>query len=180
MLLGQGEAGKSTLRKQFQLYYASQALDIERPAWRPVVFFNVIKAIRMIFDELDYQLALAESALEDDRAQTELLNIRRNLLPLVAIEDALASELSGGVSITGGRPGVYVRTGWQALVTPNLNWPSAGSRKSLTSHTRAHEVTNLAASTLADALTEVEALWKYPSVKTLMQLRKLRLDESAP
>jgi hypothetical protein len=180
MLLGQGEAGKSTLRKQFQLYYESQALDIERPSWRPVVFFNVIKAIRMIFDELDYQLALSESVLEDDRIQTDLLNIRRNLLPLVAIEDPLASELSGGVSISGGRPGVYVRTGWQALVTPNLNWPNADSRKPLTSHSRVHEVTNLAARTLADALNEVEALWKYPSVRTLMKLRKLRLDESAP
>lgn len=180
MLLGQGEAGKSTLRKQFQLYYASQTLDIERPSWRPVVFFNIIKAIRMIFDELEYQLASAESTQEDDRVRAELADIRRNLLPLVAIEDTLASEISGGVSISGGRSGVYVRTGWQALITPNLNWQSADSRQPLTSHNRAHEVTNIAATTLVEALNEVEALWKHPYVKTLMQLRKLRLDESAP
>jgi hypothetical protein len=29
--------GKSTLQKQFQLYYASSTLDYERPSWRPVV-----------------------------------------------------------------------------------------------------------------------------------------------
>ncbi len=54
MLLGQAESGKSTLQKQFQLYYASQSLDQELPAWRPVVYFNVIKAVRTILEELDY------------------------------------------------------------------------------------------------------------------------------
>lgn len=54
MLLGQAESGKSTLQKQFQLYYASQTLDKERPTWRPIVYFNILKAIRMILSEVDY------------------------------------------------------------------------------------------------------------------------------
>jgi G-protein alpha subunit len=180
MLLGQGEAGKSTLRKQFQLYYTSDALDAEKPSWKPVVLFNIIKAIRMIFDELDYQLAFPESSPEDDLVRAEISKIRRNLLPLVAIEDTLASELSGGVSISGCRSGVCVRTGWQALVTPNLNWSGSENRKLLASNSKVCEVANLAAKTLAGGLNEVRLLWNHPYVKKLMELRKLRLEESAP
>ena len=32
MLLGQAESGKSTLQKQFQLFYASKSLDSEKPS----------------------------------------------------------------------------------------------------------------------------------------------------
>ena len=53
MLLGQAESGKSTLQKQFQLYYSSSTLEKERPSWRPIVYFNVLKAVRMILDELE-------------------------------------------------------------------------------------------------------------------------------
>ena len=53
MLLGQAESGKSTLQKQFQLYYASHSLDRERPLWRPIVYSNILKALRMLMDELD-------------------------------------------------------------------------------------------------------------------------------
>ena len=58
MLLGQAESGKSTLQKQFQLYYSSATLERERPAWRPIVFFNVLKAVRMVLDELEWEYGL--------------------------------------------------------------------------------------------------------------------------
>ena len=45
MLLGQAESGKSTLQKQMQLYYSSQTLDKEKPSWKPIVFFNLLKAL---------------------------------------------------------------------------------------------------------------------------------------
>ncbi|PPQ81965.1 hypothetical protein CVT24_008999, partial [Panaeolus cyanescens] len=48
--------GKSTLQKQFQLYYASKTLDLERRSWTPVVYFNVIKALRMIFAEVEMEM----------------------------------------------------------------------------------------------------------------------------
>ena len=61
MLLGQAESGKSILQKRFQLYYTSQTLDKERPAWRPVVYLNTIKAGRVILEELDYEFSQSPS-----------------------------------------------------------------------------------------------------------------------
>ncbi|KAH7916602.1 guanine nucleotide binding protein, alpha subunit [Hygrophoropsis aurantiaca] len=192
MLLGQAESGKSTLQKQFQLYYASQALDHERPLWRPVVYFNIIKAVRMILDELDFELsnlsldqtiegeALVHALAPLGNVSSELSRMRSKLLPLVAMEDSLASELNNGVSITGNRSGVYVRAGWQALVTPlspnrSRTLPGSGGPPPAVAH-----VTNLASRTLLAAQNEVDELWKHPAVRILVNNRRVRLDESAP
>ena len=285
MLLGQAESGKSTLQKQFQLYYASNTLERERPAWRPVVYFNVIKAVRMILEELDFTLAQGwqpppvsgvgtgssghsrehsrsrgqiqqhqhqlapspltgsprgspphhayanspitpsspytpsaniasgsgsgtSSTLTPHTAVTwpsDLSTLRTKLLPLVAVEDALASDLSGGVTVAGGRTGVFVRAGWQALVAPALNLNRAwgrvtnnnnanntnnNSNNDLTSSIGLGELGNvgsvggppvndLVARMLAATKEEVETLWRHPNVRTLVKYRKLRLEESA-
>lgn len=185
MLLGQAESGKSTLQKQFQLYYASQTLDRERPSWRPIVFFNVIKAVRTILEELEMEFTNNQT----DNSFSSLINlgpnwpdeigrIRTKLLPLITIEDNLASELSNGVSVAGGRSGVYVRAGWQALVTPTRSWPLSDIRNSL-ANAKAGVMANMAARQLHDTKYDVERLWRHPAVKALLRLRKLRLDESA-
>lgn len=230
MLLGQAESGKSTLQKQFQLYYASHSLDKERPAWRPVVYFNIIKAVRMILEELDYEFSQSPSQARPQLAsappplppmsetargklpavpgsgaafkvggpgssgtnnysspngsasnasggwQEDLAQLRTKLLPLVAVEDALARDLSGGVTVAGGRPGVYVRSGWQALVSPmaSRGWHGMGNGSS-----GGPPVNDLVARMLAATKDEVSALWKHPSVRSLMKHRKLRLEESA-
>lgn len=190
MLLGQAESGKSTLQKQFQLFYASQTLDHERPSWRPVVYFNVIKAIRVILDELESEGALSppsESISENPSVIQIGLpistgDLRAKLLPLVAIEDTLASNLNGGVSIAGGRTGVYVRAGWQALVMPTRSYelPDLRNASFDAKATAVAQVTDLAARTLASLLEEIEDLWQHPAVRRLLQLRKLFLDEAAP
>ncbi|KAG9316821.1 G-protein alpha subunit-domain-containing protein [Chiua virens] len=173
MLLGQAESGKSTLQKQFQLYYAHQALEHARPLWRPVVYFNIIKAVRMILDELDHELAnIASDDSTEGQAVAHALaplgdvsadvsQLRSKLVALISIEDSLASELSGGVSVTGGRTGVRA--------VPATGGPSPGV---------AH-VTNLAARTLNSTQDEVDELWKHPAVRILVDNRRIRLDESA-
>ena len=282
MLLGQAESGKSTLQKQFQLYYASSQLDKERPAWRPVVHFNIIKAVRMILEELDYEFTqtptnanttttatttttrsqpvpplpplppmsatargklpaipgsgaaytAARAAAANGGAgyasntntngsgyesssnsshnnhnggggwQDDLAQLRTKLLPLVAVEDALARDLSGGVSVTGvsGRSGVFVRSGWQALVAPvsvrgwfgngggnnnsnlnsngNGNGNQNGNGNAGASGGGPH-VNDLVARMLAATKEEVAALWRHPNVRSIIRSRKLRLDESA-
>ncbi|EGO25997.1 hypothetical protein SERLADRAFT_466917 [Serpula lacrymans var. lacrymans S7.9] len=188
MLLGQAESGKSTLQKQFQLYYAYQTLDRERPSWRPVVYFNVIKAVRMILDEVDYELASAANEVPIAHALAPLGNIvgeiaqlRSKLLPLVAIEDSLASELSGGISLSGGKTGAFVRAGWQGLVLPSRSRSYTDSRNASDPKAAANSahVTNLASRTLATAHDDIDELWKHPAVRVLLNNRKLRLDESA-
>ncbi|KAI5118923.1 hypothetical protein M0805_003747 [Coniferiporia weirii] len=253
MLLGQAESGKSTLQKQFQLYYASHSLEKERPAWRPVVYFNIIKAVRMILEELDYEFSQSPSQARPQLASTpplppmsstargklpaipgaagnyagastrahghafagpggngaasggasgsvshgsanggwqeDLAQLRTKLLPLVAVEDALARDLSGGVAVTGagGRTGVFVRTGWQALVAPVTGrvWPSGwgggggGATAGQVNNAGGPPVNDLVARMLAATKEEVAALWRHPSVRTLLKYRKLRLEESA-
>jgi hypothetical protein len=185
MLLGQAESGKSTLQKQFQLYYASQTLDHEKPSWRPVVYLNTIKAIRMILEEVEHayqstsDLPFENDVRDDtlDHGYGEIMQLRHKLLPLVVIEESLASQLSGGVSIGGGRRGTFVRAGWQALVTPDRTWPTSDIRNSTATLTAA---VNLAAKTLAASCKDIELLWRHSFVKALLNLGRLRLDESAP
>lgn len=202
MLLGQAESGKSTLQKQFQLYYASKTLDRERPSWRPIVYTNILRALRSIFDALDLPsvpvdsdpLSAATSSSSsysssagltgapgptvpgDSQWSSELMQLRTKLLPLVASEDALAAELSGGVRVGGGKNGVYVRAGWQALITPSRAWPVSDVRAVAG---RPTVVTNLVGKTLGDVQDEVTALWSHPSVRKLVSSNKLRLEESA-
>ena len=222
MLLGQAESGKSTLQKQFQLYYSSQTLENERPSWRPIVYFNILRAIRMILDELDWEYGLVSgsgdplsssssapslapapstshsgshsggsgsgsgSSTYQSRAAAnpawfpELALLRNKLLPLVASEDALGAELSGGITVSGGRTGVYVRAGWQALNSASRSWPLAedyGRAGAMT--LRQSAVTNIVAKTLAAVMDEIEGLWWHPGVQGLLRGNKLKLEEYA-
>jgi len=182
MLLGQAESGKSTLQKQFQLYYASQTLDHERPSWKPVVHFNIVRALRMILDELDYELSRIDELPEDDAdadpsynphaIANEIAHFRATLLPLVAIEASLASELNGGVSVSGGRAGVFVRSGWLSA--------QAGRSSAARREPNPRVVAKLAARTLLQFRDEVDALWHHAAVRRLLKLNRLRLEESAP
>ncbi|KZT22584.1 G-protein alpha subunit [Neolentinus lepideus HHB14362 ss-1] len=187
MLLGQAESGKSTLQKQFQLHYASSSFDGERPSWTPIVYFNIIKAVRMIIEELDYEFMgdapLSNSSPSSSPPSTAgsdwrvgLAELRTKVLPLVAIEDSLASELSGGITLAGGKSGVYVRSGWQALVTPQRSWPLSDIRNTASANIPA--VTNLAARTLVETAYHIQDLWNHAAVRVLIRRRKLRLEES--
>ncbi|KAF9443190.1 G-alpha-domain-containing protein [Macrolepiota fuliginosa MF-IS2] len=176
MLLGQAESGKSTLRKQFQICYASKSLEGERPCWKPVVYFNITKAVRLIFNELEYQFSEHGHTLEAPKAvQQQISELRNKLLPLIALEDSLASHLNGGVTIGSGGRGAFVRSGWQALV----GGPSQSDVKTVEAAARVAEVSILAAKTLGSSLSDVQTLWAHPTVKLLVHDRKVRLEDSA-
>ncbi|TCD64088.1 hypothetical protein EIP91_004560 [Steccherinum ochraceum] len=50
LILGQSESGKSTILKQFQLFYAPQAFRVEAEAWRAVIHLNLVRSINLILD----------------------------------------------------------------------------------------------------------------------------------
>ncbi|KAF5346694.1 hypothetical protein D9756_010364 [Leucocoprinus leucothites] len=180
MLLGQAESGKSTLQKQFQIYYAKKSLDGERPCWKPVVYFNIIKAVRLVFNELEYQFSTQgrENTEAPKAIQDQIAELRTKLLPLTALEELLASHLSGGATIgTGGRTGAFVRTGWQSLVGGRGS--SSNDVKATQALARTAEVSSIAAKYLANSVKDVQALWAHPSVKLLLHNQKVRLEDSA-
>ncbi|KAJ7233977.1 G-protein alpha subunit [Mycena rebaudengoi] len=173
MLLGQADSGKSTLRKQFQLYYSSHTLDIERPSWRIVVYANLIKAVRTILEELDYQFSLSleeypcpsdGSGPTDVAAQNEIIELRRQLLPLISLEGSLSSELSGGLPLVRNRRGSLFPA-YQGLFTR----ASIGQAGDFRDSPQVAIATNRAGQTLGAVLDVVAALWKH---------RSLRMDES--
>lgn len=153
-----------------------------------------------MLDEIDYELAQPESNEEieevdsdepgpsrnhhsKDDLQPQLIRpsaaeahtlslLRTRLLPLVALHDSLASELSGGVSFTKGLTGVFVRAGWQGLLQGNRG-PATGGRGG-------GVVAALAAKALDSAREDIEALWVHGIVRQMVKLRRLRLEESAP
>lgn len=178
-LISRNPTGKSTLQKQFQIYYAFKSLERERPCWKPVVFFNIIKALRVIFNELEYRFSeYGNQSLEAPLAvQNQLSELRTKLLPLISMEDSLASQLNGGVTIgSGGQTGAFVRSGWQTLV----GGTSESDVQVAEAVARTVEVSTLTAKTLASSLSDIQTLWRHPTVKLLFQDRKVRLEESAP
>ncbi|KAK7001352.1 guanine nucleotide binding protein, alpha subunit [Favolaschia claudopus] len=182
MLLGQAESGKSTLQKQFQLYHASHTLELERPSWRIVVYANLIKAVRTILEEFDYEfyLSLDEYPLPpegsgptDVSSQNEIVGLRRNLLPLISLEDSLLSELSDGVSFVGHRRSTLFPPR-RGMFTRSGSRPVTDLRHSTSTTVAA----NRAAQVLEMTADYIDALWKHRSVKHLLRARKLRLEES--
>lgn len=160
-----GLLGKSTLQKQFQLFYASHTLERERPSWRAAVYLNITRAIRAIFDSLEYADSvddLPASNISGER-RNEITQLRIQLRLLLAAENSISFELNGGLS---GRVSMYVRTGWQALIAPR-----AGN---------SHSGTALFSRTLGVTKDSVEELWHHPLVTGLAKLRKLGIEDTAP
>ncbi|KAI0746950.1 guanine nucleotide binding protein, alpha subunit [Daedaleopsis nitida] len=57
LLLGQSESGKSTMLKNFQLYFAPKALQAESDAWRAVIHLNLVRSVNFILDLLSNTIA---------------------------------------------------------------------------------------------------------------------------
>ena len=174
-------SGKSTLQKQFQLYYASKTLDVERLSWIPIVYFNVIKALRMIFCDLEFETSLdnPDELISSPDVQQELSSLRIKLLPLIALETTLISELNGGISIAGGRTGAYVRSGWQSMIKPTWATRIDSKKPEVPVDNRIREITNLVARTISSAADDIEALWTHDAIRHCIKERKIRLEECA-
>jgi hypothetical protein len=132
-------------------------------------------------DELDWDFTthsnLDDETYIDPSWSIQISRIRHKLLPLVTIEDSLASELSGGVTVAGGRSGVFVRAGWQSVVTSTRSWPVADMQAGTNSVQGV--VANMAARLLVELQYDVAELWQHPAVKAFLRMRSLRLEESA-
>ncbi|KAF9263758.1 G-protein alpha subunit [Marasmius fiardii PR-910] len=183
LLLGQAESGKSTLQKQLRLHYAPETLDSEKPSWKPVVYYNIVNAVRTIMEDIEYEFSRppenSSAAVGDmepyDASETEkeeLFELRTRLLPFANLQDTLATELSGGISIFGGLTGPSVRSGWQGILSSRNRSTELQASK--------QTVADMAAKVLHAARDDIISLWNHPVVKGMVFLRKIRLGESAP
>ncbi|KAB5592010.1 Guanine nucleotide-binding protein alpha subunit [Ceratobasidium theobromae] len=186
LLLGQAESGKSTLLKQFQMLYAPHSLDAERAAWRGVVFLNVIKSLHAICDAHDAEFVTTpvfeDPWVHDFRASTssrdQLAVTKLRLVPLLGLESTLAARIGEGFTVAG-RTEVCVRRGWQDTVVwrPAKRKPKASSRSG-SADGRLDDPHSDIQVALADSLPLIQQLWHHPSVKHLIQRRRLRLEDA--
>ncbi|KAI0703439.1 G-protein alpha subunit [Cytidiella melzeri] len=185
LLLGQAESGKSTLQKQFQLMYKPNSLEEERLSWRPVVYYNIVRPIRRIFEVADAYIDLdydedgsldgpsgtpdnsglgstsGDHSMDSSSAERELSSLRLRLSPLLATEASLAERLSGGnPSATSTSKGnLFVRSGWQLLGKSKRDRSSfTGGRNSVEAATRRSEDPVYAVVPEADKLIEEVAV----------------------
>jgi guanine nucleotide-binding protein subunit alpha len=156
-------------------------LDVERLSWIPIVYFNVIKAVRMIFSDFEFETSAdnGPEPISSASIQKEISSLRMKLLPLMALESTLTSELNGGISIAGGRTGAYVRSGWQSLIKPSWSSGVDSKKPEMPFDNRIREITNLVARHLSSAADDIETLWTHDAIRYCVKHRKIRLDECA-
>jgi guanine nucleotide-binding protein subunit alpha len=157
-------------------------LDVERLSWIPIVYSNIIKALRMIFSDFEFESTSDEpisTAIASSSIQRDVSSLRMRLLPLMALETTLTSELNGGISFAGGRTGAYVRSGWQSLIKPSWAMGVDSKKPEVAVDNRIREITNLVARTMCSAADDIEALWTHEAIRYCVIHRKIRLDECA-
>lgn len=122
--------------------YNPNSLEEERLSWRSVVYYNIVRPVRRIFEVVDAYAdfdeddsSAADSSLGTSdsiahgslsglpveqpmscNAEKQMAALRLRLSPLLATEPSLAERLSGGAPNTAASKGnLFVRTGWQLL-----------------------------------------------------------------
>lgn len=142
LLLGQAESGKSTMLKNFQMYFAPKAFRAELVLWRAVIHLNLVRSVNFILD-------LLSSDEADDQARRkshdELRFWTMHLAPLRQAETILQKCLTGS-SLTSSDstdplsmsdeirlPDVSIKCGsaWKELVRDQLKQAPSRRREGL-------------------------------------------------
>ncbi|KAI0093160.1 guanine nucleotide binding protein, alpha subunit [Irpex rosettiformis] len=107
LLLGQAEAGKSTLLKNFQLLFAPKAFQAETEAWRAVIHLNLVRAVNFILEVFSTPYSTESHSNLNNRSQSSLSNhsarhvlsdpvrtLRMRLSPLRQVEIILHGRIA--------------------------------------------------------------------------------------
>ncbi|KEP49247.1 guanine nucleotide-binding protein alpha subunit [Rhizoctonia solani 123E] len=205
LLLGQAESGKSTLLKQFQMLYAPHTLDAERAAWRGVVFLNIIKTLRAVCEAHDFEYGSSNHSTvtfdpwtaaytppaspKGSNGRDNIAAIKLHIAPLLGLESTLAQRIGAGFNLAG-RTEFCVRRGWQdnsLFSRPNTGKKKGRSRSGSADADRGvgngkapeSELHLDVQMVLADCRPDIQALWAHPSLKVLVQRRRLRLEDAS-
>ena len=123
-------------------------------SWRPVVYYNIVRPVRRIFEvvdayaELDYDdpdsiigtpdstgvgSSSGDHSIDSTTAEREISTLRLRLSPLLATEASLAERLSGSnaAAAPSAKGNILVRSGWQLLGKGKRDRTSYGGRSSL-------------------------------------------------
>lgn len=146
----------------------------------------MIKSLHAICDAHDAEFVTTpvfeDPWVHDFRASTssrdQLAVTKLRLVPLLGLESTLAARIGEGFTVAG-RTEVCVRRGWQDTVVwrPAKRKPKASSRSG-SADGRLDDPHSDIQVALADSLPLIQQLWHHPSVKHLIQRRRLRLEDA--
>ena len=186
--------------------YNPNSLEEERLSWRSVVYYNIVRPVRRIFEAYEAfgdADSDVEMSTESDEAQAsasgtdkEMQLMKLRLAPLLETEPRLEARIAGGVPIaSSGKGNIFVRSGWQARSMFKSRSQSrtsfTGQRSSFETSSRKSEdsamvivgekdmVLEETANILNACKDDVRELWNHPAVKRLRDKRKLKLEEWA-
>ncbi|KAL1719209.1 guanine nucleotide binding protein, alpha subunit [Schizophyllum commune] len=159
LVVGPSGAGKSTICKQFSNFYAPHVLEGERALWRPLVFLNLIAAVRAIIDDVDYAVDTGAAVVNPEVAE-----LRHRLLPLISMEDSLVNEFNHDTGV-GRRTRPCMRLSSLQDGVPRLPGPAP--------------VRELVARTICESAHAIRELWRNLYVQHLVRERKVRVDTNA-
>ncbi|KAF7374420.1 hypothetical protein MSAN_00326100 [Mycena sanguinolenta] len=100
LLLGQAESGKSTILKNFQLYFAPKAFQAEAEGWRPVIHLNLVRSVNFVLGLLEIPHPStyngdAQPTSPDGALSGQLRRLSISLAPLRQVEETLSNRIAG-------------------------------------------------------------------------------------
>ncbi|KAG9010116.1 hypothetical protein FRB93_004778 [Tulasnella sp. JGI-2019a] len=205
LLLGQEASGKTTCLKQFLLNFSADVFQEERASWRIIVFLNVIKSFRTIFNALsleyesfpqqpsspsDDKLLIRVGGVHDGR-DASFAEIKMRLSPLLSIEAQLVRKLNMGEEAEDAAAGI-IRS-WPATKAEELTVRGGSWKKSF--QRKQHDGATASGPKQLDSgidwedredpgvifnacRKEMIALWDSPQVRDTLQKQKVDLADS--
>ncbi|PFH50507.1 hypothetical protein AMATHDRAFT_60909 [Amanita thiersii Skay4041] len=185
LLLGQAESGKSTILKNFQLYFAPKAFAAEAIAWCPVIYLNLVRSVNFILNVLEESnnKAPRESAKSLRMVQESLRRHFIRLAPLKQVEDSLIKNLIGAGAIISANNADAVRyhpaKAPEVAVRSGSGWKGFFKAKRQSDTDTARHVDDSNRRILAACTDNIIDLWNDPPVRKCLAESDIVLEDQA-
>ncbi|KAJ8488898.1 hypothetical protein ONZ51_g3234 [Trametes cubensis] len=172
LLLGQAESGKSTMIKNFQLYFCPSSFHAEREAWRAVIHLNLVRFVNYLLYVLSNTASGSGGKRGDPNRDYRMFQMR--LAPLKQVELSLtrcfSSENSPVTSPTDDKPTLHTSPAQEVTVRGGMGWKSFIRRGRSQSRVQSNSSELESTRRILDACkNDIVALWKSPAIRALEQ-----------
>ncbi|KAI8993765.1 G-protein alpha subunit [Trametes punicea] len=170
--VGQAESGKSTMVKNFQLYFCPSSFHAESEAWRAVIHLNLARFVNHLLYVLSDANTNAGGRKSDLNKDSRLFQMR--LSPLKQVEviltRCLSAESTPLSSPTDDKPTLRTGTAPEVSVRGGMGWKSVFRSRRRESQSRILAKTDELedARRIMDACKDdIVALWKSSAIQAL-------------
>ncbi|KAJ7437366.1 guanine nucleotide binding protein, alpha subunit [Mycena galericulata] len=189
LLLGQAESGKSTVLKNFQLYFAPKAFQAEAEAWRPVIHLNLVRSVNFVLGLLEIRHPSTYNSAEqpsspDSALSGQLRRLSISLAPLRQVEESLSNRIAGSRPIEetseadrynpakASEISLRSGSGWTAFLRFRRGSTSTVDRNEKSEEMQTRRI-------LSACAADIVSLWADPEVQQGLQDREITLQEQS-